>query len=94
VGGARLVIQEGHFAEDRTRAEDRKDDFSPVLPREDHLYLTLGHQIEGVTPITLYEDEATPVHGFLPEDPRKGPKLVLGEGREEGDFAENVEGRQ
>jgi hypothetical protein len=94
VSRARLVVEQGHLAEDRSGAEDRQDDLAAVFSRQDDLHLALGYEVERVPPVALDKDQAAPVHRFLPEYARKCPQLLLRQTREERDPAEDFEGRQ
>src|SRR2546430_5717451 len=57
MGGAWLVVDQRHLAEEISFAEDRENDFAAVLADEDDFYLTLPDDVERITGVVLEEDD-------------------------------------
>ena len=57
-GGAGLVVEQAHLAEEVPgRLEHREDDLPPLLPEEDHLHLPLREHVERVARVVLTDDD-------------------------------------
>ena len=90
MGGARLVVDQRHLAEEISFAEDRENDFAAVLADEDDFYLTLPDDVERITGVVLEEDDGVLGVGAVAGDFHHPLEVGGGKLTEEGNLLQHV----